>query len=161
MSTLLGRLSATASQSLNRRGIYLGRRSTKLHVALYRRSGGRLGGHLPGWPGARIALVDHRGARTGVVRTSPLMFHADGDAIAVVASKAGQPTNPAWFHNLMANPETTVQIGPEHRPVRARRATEAERDRLWPEFLAVYPGYAFFREHAKPRVVPVVLLEPR
>lgn len=156
-----GRLNAAASEALNRRGIYLGRRSTRIHVALYRRSGGRAGGHLPGWPGARIALVDHRGARTGRPRTSPLMYHADGETIAVVASKAGQPTNPAWFHNLMANPETTVRIGDEVRPVRARLATEEERERLWPEFLAFYPGYAAFRERARPRVIPIVLLEPR
>jgi deazaflavin-dependent oxidoreductase (nitroreductase family) len=155
------RFSAASSQALNRRGIYLGRRSTKIHVALYRRSHGRIGAHLPGWPGAKIALVDHRGAKSGIRRTSPLMFHAEGDVIVVVASKAGQPTHPAWFHNMMANPDTTVQIGSEVRPVRARLATDAERDRLWPEFLAFYPGYAFFREHAKPRVLPIVILEPR
>jgi deazaflavin-dependent oxidoreductase (nitroreductase family) len=156
-----GRFTAASSQALNRRGIYLGRRSTKLHVALYRCSRGRIGGHLPGWPDAKVALVDHRGAKSGILRTSPLMFHADGDAIAVVGSKAGQPTNPAWFHNLMANPDTTVQVGRVVRPVRARLATDAERDRLWPEFLAFYPGYAFFREHAKPRVLPIIILEPR
>jgi len=49
-------------------------------------------------------------------RTSPLMYHEDGDAVVVVASKAGQPTNPAWFHNLKANPDTTIQIGSEIRP---------------------------------------------
>jgi deazaflavin-dependent oxidoreductase (nitroreductase family) len=156
-----GRLTAAASEALNKRGIYLGRRSTKLHVAVYRRSGGRIGGHLPGWPGAKVALIDHRGARSVTPRTSPLMYHADGDTIAVVASKAGQPTNPAWFHNLMANPDTTVQIGSEVLPVRARLATEEERERLWPEFLAFYPGYAAFRERAKPRILPIVLLEPR
>jgi deazaflavin-dependent oxidoreductase (nitroreductase family) len=161
MSSIAGRLTAASSQALNRRGIYLGRRSTKLHVALYRRSAGRIGGHLLGWPGAKIALVDHRGANSGLRRTSPLMFHTDGGTIVVVASKAGQPTNPAWFHNLMANPDTTVQIGGEIRSVRARLATDAERDRLWPEFLAFYPGYAFFRKHAKPRVLPMVVLEPR
>jgi len=155
-----GRLIAAASEALNLRGIYLGRRSTKLHVALYRRSRGRVGGHLPGWPDAKVALVDHRGAKSGTPRTSPLMYHADGQTIAVVASKAGQPTNPAWFHNLMAHPETIVQIGGEIRPVRARLATEAERERLWPEFLAFYPGYAAFRERARPRVMSIVLLEP-
>jgi F420H(2)-dependent quinone reductase len=160
-ASLYGRLSAAGSEALNRRGIYLGRRSTRIHVALYRRSGGRIGGHLPGWPGAKVALVDHRGARTGTRRTSPLMYHEDGGAIAVVASKAGQPTNPAWLHNLLAHPETTVQVGPDVRPVRARLATEAERERLWPEFLAFYPGYAAFRERARPRVIPIVLLEPR
>jgi F420H(2)-dependent quinone reductase len=156
-----GRLNAAASEALNERGIYLGRRSTKLHVAVYRRSGGQIGGHLPGWPGAKVALIDHRGAKSGTQRTSPLMYHADGDTIAVVASKAGQPTNPAWFHNLMANPNTTVQVGSEVRPVRARLATEEERERLWLEFLAFYPGYAAFRERAKPRILPIVLLEPR
>jgi deazaflavin-dependent oxidoreductase (nitroreductase family) len=89
------------------------------------------------------------------------MYHEDGVAVAVVASKAGQPTNPAWFHNLMANPETTVQIGAEVRRVRARLATEAECERLWPEFDASYPGYATFRKRARPRVIPIVLLEPR
>jgi F420H(2)-dependent quinone reductase len=155
------RLNAATAEALNRRGIYMGRRSTRIHVAVYRRSGGRVGAHLPGWPGAKVALVDHRGARTGTPRTSPLMYHVDGEAIAVVASKAGRPTNPAWFHNLMANPETTVQIGTEVRAVRARLATEEERERLWPEFLAFYPGYAAFRERARPRIIPIVLLEPR
>ncbi|MGA7705169.1 MAG: nitroreductase family deazaflavin-dependent oxidoreductase [Solirubrobacteraceae bacterium] len=147
--------------ALNERGIYLGRRSTKVHVAPYRRSNGRIGGHLPGWPSAKVALVEHRGAKSGILRTSPLMYHADGDTIAAAASKAGQPTNPAWFHNLMANPDTTVQIGSEVRPVRARLATEEERDRLWPKLLAFYPGYAAFRERAKPRIIPIALLEPR
>lgn len=94
---LLGQVTASSSQFLNRRGIYLGRRSAKIHVALYRWSGGRIGGHLPGWPEARIVLVDHKGAKSGKKRTSPLMYLEDGDAIAVVASKGGQPTNPAWF----------------------------------------------------------------
>jgi F420H(2)-dependent quinone reductase len=159
--SLIGGLTAAASEAMNRRGIYLGRRSTRIHVALYRRSGGRIGGYLPGWSAAKVALVDHRGARTDARRTSPLMYHEDGETIAVVASKAGQPTNPAWFHNLMANPETTVQIGDKVRPVRARLATDLERERLWPEFLAFYPGYAAFRDRARPRVIPIVLLEPR
>jgi deazaflavin-dependent oxidoreductase (nitroreductase family) len=159
--SISGRLSAAASESLNARGIYMGRRSTRAHVALYRRTGGRIGGHLPGWPGAKVALIDHRGARSGMPRTSPLMYHEEGDTIAVVASKAGQPTNPAWFHNLMADPDTTLQIGDEVRAVRARAASEEERERLWPEFLAFYPGYAAFRQRARPRVIPIVLFEPR
>ncbi|MFD4460023.1 nitroreductase/quinone reductase family protein [Nocardia sp. NPDC058480] len=71
--SLVARLVESCSQFVNKRGIYLGRRSTKLHVALYRRTGGRLGGRMPGWPGARILLLDHVGARTGTHRTSPLM----------------------------------------------------------------------------------------
>jgi deazaflavin-dependent oxidoreductase (nitroreductase family) len=158
---LLARFAMSASQFANERGIYLGRRSTKIHVALYRWSGGKVGGHLPGWPAARILLLDHLGARSGVRRTSPLMYHADGDVVAVVASKAGQPTNPAWFHNLKANPDTTIQIGSGVRKVRARVATDEERDRLWPKFIAFYPGYDFFQRNAKGRELPIVILEPR
>jgi len=157
----LGQFTASSSQFANQHGIYLGRRSTKLHVALYRRSGGKIGGHLPGWPEARIVLVDHTGAKSGVKRTSPLMYHDDGDAVVVVASKAGQPTNPAWFHNLKANPDTTIQIGSEIREVRARVATDEERDRLWPKFVASYPGYDFYQTHAKSRKIPIVILDPR
>jgi deazaflavin-dependent oxidoreductase (nitroreductase family) len=161
MPSIFGRLTAAASQSANRRGLYLGRRSTKLHVAAYRRSGGRIGGHLPGWPEARIVLVDHVGARSGRRRTSPLMFHRDGDAVVVAASKAGQPTNPAWFHNLMAHPDTTIQIGGEVSEVRARVANGEERERLWAGFVGFFPGYEFFREHAGGRTIPIVVLDPR
>lgn len=157
----LGRLTASSSQFANKHGVYLGRRSTKIHVALYRWTDGRIGGHLPGWPEARIVLVDHTGARSGAKRTSPLMYHEDGDAIVVAASKAGQPTHPAWFHNLAANPETTIQIGSTVREVRARVATDEERARLWPEFVAFYPGYEFFERNAKGRRIPIVILEPR
>jgi deazaflavin-dependent oxidoreductase (nitroreductase family) len=158
---LLGRLTARVSQLANKHGVYLGRRSTKIHVALYRRSGGRLGGHLPGWPRARILLLDHVGAKTGARRTSPLMYHEDGDTVAVVASKGGQPTHPAWFHNVTANPNTTIRIGAEVRHVRARVADDEERGRLWLQFVAFYPGYEFFQRHAKGRKIPIVILEPR
>ncbi len=104
MPSLYGRLTAAASQAANRRGLYLGPRSTPLHVALYRRSGGRIGAHLPGWPEVPILLLDHTGARSGECRTSPLMYKRIGDSFLVAASKAGQPTNPAWYHNLLANP---------------------------------------------------------
>jgi len=157
----LGQITAWSSEFANKRGIYLGRRSTKIHVALYRRSGGKIGGHVPGWPNARIALVNHTGAKTGIRRTSPVMYHEDGGAIAVAASKAGQPTHPAWFHNLMANPDTTIQIGSVVREVRARIATDDERDRLWVEFVAFYPGYDFFQRNTKGRKIPIVILDPR
>ncbi len=130
-------------------------------MALYRWSGGRIGGHLPGWPAARIVLVDHIGAKSGAKRTSPLMYLEDGDAIAVVASKGGQPTNPAWFHNLKVNLDTTIQIGSVVRKVRARVATDEERDRLWPKFVAFFSGYEFYRSNAKGRMIPIVILEPR
>ena len=157
----LRQLITSGSQFANKRGVYLGRRSTRPHVALYRRSGGRIGGHIPGWPEARIALLDHIGARSGAKRTSPVMFLKDGDAIVVMASKAGQPTNPAWFHNLKANPDTTIQIGSVVREVRARVATEEDRERLWTKFVAMYPGSEFYQRNAKGRRIPIVILDPR
>jgi deazaflavin-dependent oxidoreductase (nitroreductase family) len=159
--TRLGSFSSAVSNFFAERGVYLGKRSTRVHVALYRASRGRLGRGVPGWPEAEIGLVNHVGARSGKQRTSPLMIRRDGDSIAVVASKAGQPKNPAWFHNLMAHPETTVELGAERRPVRARVASEAERERLWPGFVASFPEYDRYVERAAPRVIPVVILEPR
>jgi deazaflavin-dependent oxidoreductase (nitroreductase family) len=159
--SLRGRLAISSSQFANRRGLYLGRRSAKIHVALYRWTGGRIGGHLPGLPAARVVLVDHVGAKSGMRRTSPVMYAAEDELVAVVASKAGQPTHPAWFHNLVAHPETTIQIGSEVREVRARVATDEERDRWWPKLRAIYPGYDFFQSLAKDRKLPVVILEPR
>ena len=150
---LLARFAASSSQFANKRGIYLGRRSTKIHVALYRRSAGKIGGHFPGWSKAPILLVDHVGARSGVRRTSPLMYHEDGGIVAVIASKAGQPTHPAWFHNLKANPDTTIQIGSVVRSVRARVASDDERERLWARFVAFYPGYEFFQRNASGRKI--------
>lgn len=157
------RLAMGLTQFVNRRGLYFGPRSTKVHVSLYRRSGGRVGGRFPGWPAAPILLLDHVGAKSGIKRTSPLMYHQEGERIAVVASKAGQPTNPAWFHNLRAHPDATVQIGPEVRDVRARVASDDERERLWPMLVAAYPGYEEFRRMAmaKGRELPVLLLEPQ
>jgi F420H(2)-dependent quinone reductase len=89
------------------------------------------------------------------------MYHQDGDVVVVVASKAGQPTNPAWFHNLQANPDTTIQIGSVVRQVHARVATDEERERLWPKFVAFYPGYEFFQRNARGRTIPIVILDPR
>jgi len=158
---LRARLAMSTSQLANKHGVYLGRRSTRIHVAVYRRSRGTLGGHLPGCPAAPILLLEHVGAKSGAKRTSPLMYHEEGDVVAVVASKAGQPKNPAWFHNLRANPDAAIQIGSEVRAVRARVASHEERERLWPKFEAFYPGYEFFQRHAEGRKIPIVILEPR
>lgn len=155
------RLIASLSQAANERGLYLGRRATRIHVALYRCTGGRIGGHLPGWPEARIALVDHVGAKSGRRRTSPLMYKDLGASIAVAASKGGQPTHPAWYHNLRAHPETTVQIGSESRAVRARLAAGEERERLWGQLVDFFPGYEFYRAHAGAREIPIVVLDRR
>jgi deazaflavin-dependent oxidoreductase (nitroreductase family) len=131
-----------------------------LHTALYRASGGRLGPRIPGVPG-RMLLLDHVGAKSGAKRTSPLLYIEDGEDVVIVASKGGFPKHPAWFHNLKANPDTTVQIGSEHREVHARVATPEERERLWPLCVKAYHGYADYQVRSKGREIPLVILARR
>jgi deazaflavin-dependent oxidoreductase (nitroreductase family) len=128
------------------------------HTAVYRATRGVVGHKFPGSP--PMLLLDHVGAKSGKKRTSPLMYVRDGDDIVLVASKGGHPKNPAWFHNLKANPETTVQIGSEKRPVRARVATDEERKRLWPKAVETYSGYEGYRKRTD-REIPLVVLERR
>jgi F420H(2)-dependent quinone reductase len=113
---------------------------------------------VPGAP--PMLLLDHIGAKSGKVRTTPLAYLADGDDVVLVASKGGHPRNPAWFHNLVANPETTIQIGSERRAVHARVASAKERERLWPAVVELYSGYRDYQERTD-REIPLVVLEPR
>lgn len=136
------------------------RRFMGIHTFLYRRTGGRIGHTIPGVPG-KMLLLDHVGAKSGARRTSPLLYIPDGGDVVVVASKGGYPKHPAWFHNLMANPDTAVQIGSERRAVHARVATPEERERLWPKAVESYHGYADYQKRSKGREIPLVVLEPR
>jgi deazaflavin-dependent oxidoreductase (nitroreductase family) len=131
-----------------------------IHAFLYRRTGGRIGHHLPG-VGPPMLLLDHVGAKSGAKRTSPLLYIPDGENVVIVASKGGYPKHPAWFHNLKAHPDTTVQIGAERRAVHARVATPEERERLWPRVVEAYGGYADYQARSKGREIPLVILEPR
>ena len=133
-------------------------RLVDVHTLVYRASGGRIGHRLPGTP--PMLLLDHVGARSGTKRTIPLVYVRDGDKLVLVASKGGHPRNPAWFHNLRANPDTTVQVGTERREVRARVAKPNERTRLWPKAVATYSGYTGYQERTG-RKIPLVILEPR
>jgi F420H(2)-dependent quinone reductase len=130
----------------------------RVHTWLYRKTGGRVGGGLPGGR-PKTLLLDHVGARSGTLRTSPLLYVRDGENLALIASKGGYPKNPAWFYNLRANPLTYVQVGPERRRVRARVATADERPRLWSAAVADWPGYEDYRARTD-REIPVVVLEP-
>jgi F420H(2)-dependent quinone reductase len=136
------------------------RRAMGAHTWLYRASGGRLGHTIPG-VGGRMLLLDHVGAKSGTKRTSPLLYVPDGEDVVVVASKGGYPKHPAWYHNLTANPDTTVQIGTERRPVHARTASPEERERLWPRVVKSYSGYADYQARSKGRQIPLVILERR
>jgi deazaflavin-dependent oxidoreductase (nitroreductase family) len=106
-----------------------------------------------------MLLLDHVGAKSGALRTTPLLYVQDGDNLVLLASKGGLPKHQAWFHNLRAHPVTYVQVGAERRRVRAREATAAERPRLWDEADAVWPGYADYRARTD-RKIPLVVLEP-
>lgn len=131
-----------------------------VHTWLYRASGGRIGHTIPGI-GGRMLLLDHVGAKSGAKRTSPLLYFRDGEDLVIVASKGGYPKHPAWYHNLMANPDTEVQVGTERRKVHARVATSQERERLWPRAVKSYHGYADYQKRSKGREIPLVVLEPR
>ena len=93
----------------------------KGHATVYRVTGGHVGHRFPFAP--PTLLLDHVGAKSGTKRTTPLTYLADGDDLVLVASKGGNPRHPAWFHNLRAHPDVTVQVGSRRRPVRARVAT--------------------------------------
>jgi deazaflavin-dependent oxidoreductase (nitroreductase family) len=128
------------------------------HAALYRATGGRVGGRLPGVP--PMLVLDHVGARSGRRRATPLVYMPDGDDLVLVAAKGGHPKDPAWLHNLRAHPDTEVQIGAERIPVRAREAGPDERRRLWPRAIAYNRLWERYQRRT-PRTVPVVILERR
>jgi deazaflavin-dependent oxidoreductase (nitroreductase family) len=128
------------------------------HAAIYRLTRGLIGHRIPGL--APMLLLDHTGAKSGVKRTTPLLYIDDAPNVVVVASKGGYAKHPAWYHNLRANPDTTVQIGSERRRVRARVAAPHERDRLWPMAVAAYSGYRDYQNRTD-REIPLLILEPR
>jgi deazaflavin-dependent oxidoreductase (nitroreductase family) len=134
------------------------RQLMKGHTTAYRLSGGLVGHRFPGAPPS--LLLDHVGAKSGTKRTTPLTYLADGDDFVLVASKGGNPRNPAWFHNLRAHPDVTIQVGTKRREVRARVATPEERARLWPKVVDLYSGYAGYQRRTE-REIPLVILEPR
>lgn len=122
----------------------------------FRQNGGRVGGAFEGAP---LLLLHSTGAKSGEERVNPMMYQAVGDGYAVFASKMGAPSHPDWYHNLVANPEASVEVGTEHIAVRARVLDAAERDRIWTKQKADYPAFAEY-EQKTDRIIPVVMLDP-
>ena len=121
----------------------------------FRASGGKVGGQFEGAP---LLLLHHAGAKTGRVRVNPMMYQTVGDDLAVFGSKGGHPTNPDWYHNLLANPRATVEVGTETFDVNARVAEGEERERIWSVQKERYPGFADYEKHTT-RQIPVIILE--
>jgi len=125
------------------------------HVRRYVESGGR-DGHI--WEGVTTLLLTTTGRRSGQARTTPLIYGRDGDRYVVVASRGGAPQHPAWYENLAAHPEVTVQVMADRFKARARTASAAERPALWKTMAAIWPPYDEYQAKTS-RTIPVVILE--
>ena len=130
---------------------------TSGHSTVYRLTKGRIGGTFQGAP---VALVDSVGRKSGKRRTHPLLCIEDGQNLVVVASKGGVDRHPAWYHNLMAKPDTRANWYGDVREVRARETSGKERERLWEKMTEVYPTYNDYQRRTE-RQIPVIVLEPR
>lgn len=131
----------------------------RVHHALYRMTGGKIGKSMPGSK-LEVLLLTTTGRKSGLPRTHPVMFYRDGQDLVILASNSGDDRPPQWYLNLKANSEVTVQIGSETRAVTAVEATEAERRRLWPLLKAIHPIFAAY-ETFTDRQLPVIQLRPR
>jgi deazaflavin-dependent oxidoreductase (nitroreductase family) len=108
----------------------------------------------------RVLVLATTGRKTGTARRNCLIYGTSGDDFVVVASKGGDDDDPAWFKNLVADPSVGVQVGPRRFTARARVATPAEREQLWPQMVGIFPLYAEYAQKTD-RVIPVVLLSPQ
>jgi deazaflavin-dependent oxidoreductase (nitroreductase family) len=125
-------------------------------ITEFRANGGKVGGPFEGAP---VLLLHTTGAKTGQERVNPMMYQVVGDNYAVFASKGGAPTNPDWYHNLLAHPRVRAEIGTETREFTARVADAQTREPIWTAQKHAYPGFADY-ETKTTRQIPVVILEP-
>jgi len=142
------------SHSLGATGL---RWTGKLNVPLYRLSGGRVGGKVGRAP---VLLLTTTGRKSGLPRTAPVVYLADGDRWAIINTNAGNHRVPAWSFNLKANPEAEVEIGRKRHPVRARIAEGEERADLWRKHNIQYSGFDDYAA-VLDRDIAVFVLEPR
>ncbi|HEY8629055.1 MAG TPA: nitroreductase family deazaflavin-dependent oxidoreductase [Gaiellaceae bacterium] len=109
--------------------------------------------------GRPVLILNNTGAKSGEVRETPVVYTRDGDNYVVIASKGGAPTNPGWFHNLVANPDVKLEVLGETIPARARVAEGEEHDRLYDAQAKMMPTFADYQKKTT-RKIPVVVLEP-
>jgi deazaflavin-dependent oxidoreductase (nitroreductase family) len=121
----------------------------------FRASGGKVGGMFEGAP---LLLLHHTGAKSGQERVAPLVYMDDDGRYVIFASKAGAPTNPAWYHNLLAHPQTSIEVGSQTLPVVADEVTGDARQRLFDAQVQRNPGFADYQDKAGNRVIPVIAL---
>ena len=124
-------------------------------IAEFRENGGTAGGMFAGAP---LILVHHVGAKSGTARIAPLVYFAEGERLFIFGSKGGADEHPAWYHNLVANPKTKVELGTETFDVVARVLTGAERDEYYAKNAAVAPQFADYQNKTS-RTIPVIELE--
>lgn len=125
-------------------------------VEEFRANHGKVGGV---WEGRPLLLLTTIGARSGQRRTSPVMYLREGDHLFVFASKGGAPTNPDWYHNLLAHPVVSVEIDDQSYTALARPVSGAERDTIYARWAAMYPQFRDYQEKTT-RIIPVIELEP-
>lgn len=128
----------------------------RVDPVLMRATGGRVKSTMV----APTVLLTHTGARSGKRRSTPLAYFTDGDDVVVIASRGGHEHNPAWLHNIRANPEVELWSAGRGGRYRAHEAEGAERERLWQLATGFYPGFASYQERAGGRVIPVVVCSP-
>jgi deazaflavin-dependent oxidoreductase (nitroreductase family) len=126
-------------------------------IEAFRENGGKVGGI---WEGKPLLLLTTTGAKSGQRRTTPLMYLADGNRLVIFASKGGAPTSPDWYHNLLAHPQVTIEVGNETFETEAMVLTGEERDRIYAKQAQLYPQFADYQAKTT-RKIPAIALERR
>ncbi len=122
----------------------------------FRANGGKVGGMFEGAP---LLILHSTGAKSGKTRTHPMMYQKRDDGYAIFASMGGAPTSPAWYHNLVANPDATIEIGGDTAAVTARVTEDEERSIIWEKQKSDFPTFAEYERNTT-RTIPVVVLQP-
>ena len=129
----------------------------KAVIEEFRQNGGKVGGRFNNAP---VLLITTKGAKTGTIRTTPLMYLPDGKRVVIFASRGGSPANPGWYHNLRAYPEITVEIGADRFRAIATEVTGEDRNTLYARQSELYPQFGIYQQKTK-RKIPVIVLEKK